>query len=170
MKSTLPVVRSAYQAASVAILASRLEETTTARDLVKRVEQAAAGSALATVARARIEGEILLTAGRFAEAVPHLRQWSALASAENPQWCLARALEGSGNTAEATSLYSAATDMRRSIASAPETVYPGFFSQTLLDYARCARAAGIIHDADAAAREYRRRRGNYTTPRKDNHT
>ncbi len=170
MKSALPVVKSPYQATSVAILAARLQETAIATDLVKRVEQAAPGTALASLTGARIKGEILLSAGRFAAALPLLRQWSALANAETPRWCLARALEGAGRLDEASSVYAAAADIRKNIASAPESVYPGFFSQTLLDYARCARAAGMIHEAEAAMQEYHRRRQNPNPPRKENHT
>jgi len=160
--------RSPYQLVPIGILAARLRETGLAQNIVARIAAAAPESALAENGSLVIAGELQLARGSVQDALNDLEKWDRLESARRPRSSLTRALERAGRVGDAVVLYARDSDIPRlsRFGSGAEAIYPGFFTDTLLDLGRTAERAGDKIQARGALQEYLRRRvpAGFDTP------
>jgi hypothetical protein len=115
-----------------------------------------------------ITGELQLARGSVQDALNGLEKWDRLESARRPRTSLAHALERAGKLGNALVLYARDADIARlsMFGSGAEAIYPGFFTNTLLDVGRIGERAGDMIQAKEALREYLKRRGSagFETP------
>jgi hypothetical protein len=152
--------RSPYQLVPIGVLAARLREVELSQNIVARIAVAAPDSVLAQNGTLVITGELQLARGSVQDALNDLEKWDRLESARRPRTSLARALERAGRLGDAVVLYARDSDIARlsRFGSGAEAIYPGFFTDTLLDLGRAAERAGDRIQAKGALQEYLKRR------------
>ncbi len=115
-----------------------------ADQIVERIRGTAPHTRMAEIAESRVRGEELLERGQGCAAVDTLRRWDSIESYLRPREPLARALAVCGQPEQALTIYDESQEIRHVIYGGPLTLFPGMFTDMLVDEARCAIKAHQI--------------------------
>ncbi len=144
-------------------LYSRAGLLTEAYALKKRLDALEDSSPRVLLAKYRLEGEILLAAGRPAEAVARFRLADKLDAPLRHREYLAHALASAGENSEALFLYRRLMDSPELVAHIIDSDSPGILTGSLPVIESLARLCGQEDQANRAARLYESRRGPRNT-------
>lgn len=142
-----------------ATLLAQAGEPLEAKKLVSRISNIAAGTQMATIAARLVEAEILLQQHQPQKAAAVFTSCARIDSALRLKAGLARALLASGSPQDALAVYNR-TDTPAWVYLGPEKIFPGQFTDLLLEKANCAIAAQRWDEARAGLTEYLKRRAS----------